>query len=586
MPHPNPTRPRHRDASDPAARRMLAAALALTVAASLAGAAPAAAQTGTLSFFPDAGTNAIRYGLLGDRPRPDGGAAARAEGGDRPSAIRGLLGQEGYGKTTIELANGTDAEATASLRVYAKFDGSSAGLQRGTVGANATSVMDMTALANQAGASSFGAELTTTGPVAALARTRWSSGAGAAFEAAPAGRTLLLPLMAVNVGTQSSVLVLQNASPGSGSSADINITDPKTGAPLVSFPEPLADHQVAEWDTAVEANLFGPGSLAPNAAGGFLGPLRVSSSRALALLGYIDEHGANATAGIVARPIDAAATVQILPRVRSGPSGGTLIAIANAGDKSLQATLRFVESDGRPSDALAERKLSIAGSGAAYIDLSGGGRSVGSADQVAAFSGSAIVTASAPVLAAALEDERVGGKVDTLAGYNAYGPRDLSTRWMAPMLRRATDFVSSELVLHNPGAEATTARVQIYDGAGQGRIDRAVPIGPGAVAALNLASEAGFPIGTGRAIVDADQADRPPALRAAGRLARIPAQTARLQHRGRAELDGQERRPPHARRQGPAREHHDHLRRQRRRRRHGAHPGIHVLGGGRAAQYR
>ncbi|MEO8085094.1 MAG: hypothetical protein ABI780_14840 [Ardenticatenales bacterium] len=497
MPHPLPARPHPRQAAARLARPVLAGVLTLAVAASLAGAPAANAQTGTTSYFPDAGTNAIRYGLLSDHPRPSGGV--------HPAAIRGLLGQEGYGKTTIEIANGTDADASASLRIYSKFDGASAGLQGATVGAGRAAAMDMTVLMNQAGASSFAAELTTTGTVAALARTRWSSGAGAAFEAAPAARTLLLPLIAVNLGTESSVLVLQNASPGSGNMADVSIADPITGAPLVSFPEPLEDHQVSEWDTSVEANLFGPGSLAPNAAGGFLGALRVSSSRALALLGYVDEHGASATAGIVGRPIEAAATVQILPRVRSGASGGTLIALANATDKALQATIRFRDASGGPSGALSERKLTIAGGGAAYLDLAGGGRSVGTTDMVASFDGSAMITASAPVLAAALEDERVGGKVDTLAGYNGYGPRDLSTRWMVPVLRRATDYVSSEIVLHNPSAAAATARVQIFDSTNQGRIDRSIPLGPGASASLNVSGEGDLPYGTGRATIDADQ---------------------------------------------------------------------------------
>lgn len=454
---------------------------------------PGHAQGGTLAFFPDAHTNPIRYGLVMSGAGPAGAAA--------PNAPRG---QEGYGKTTIEAANTGDADASASLRIFAKFDGAAAGLTGGTVAAGRTAAWDLSIMAAQAGAGTFAAELSTTGPVAALARTRWASGAGAAFEAVPAGRSVLLPLMAVNVGSQSSVLVVQNAAPGAGTQADITINDPATGAPLVSFPEPLADHQVAEWDTSVENNLFGPETLRPNAAGGFIGPMRVGGPRALALLGYIDEHAGPATAGIVGRPVEAAATVQVLPRVRAAADGGTLIAIANASAQPVEATLRFRADDGTPGGVPAERSLALRGWGAAYVDLSPGGRSIPAGAAPAPFRGSAIVTASGPVLAAALEDGRVGGIVNTLAAYNAFGPRDLSTAWSVPVVRRATDFVSTEIVVHNPADAAATARVRLYDASGQGRGDVALPLAPGATAALDLAATTDFPVGTGRATVDGD----------------------------------------------------------------------------------
>lgn len=458
-----------------------------------AAARPGHAQTGSAAFFPDAHTNAIRYGLVLAAAEPDGAAAALAP-----------RGQEGYGKTTIEAANGGDADASATLRLYAKFDGAAAGLTGGAVAAGRTAAYDLSIMAGQAGGGSFAAELTSTAPIAALARTRWASGAGAAFEAAPAARSLLLPLMAVNVGSQSSVLVVQNAAPGAGSQADLMIHDPASGAPLVSFPEPLADHQVAEWDTSVEANLFGPETLSPNVGGGFLGALRVSGARNLALLGYIDEHAGPATAGIVGRPLDAAATVQVLPRVRAAADGGTLVAIANASDKAVEATLRYRAADGTAAGVPAERTFSLKGWGAAFVDLSPGGRSLPAAAAPAPFDGSAIVTASGPVLAAALEDVRVGGVVNTLAAYNAYGPRDLSTAWAVPVVRRATDFVSTAIVVHNPADGATTARLRLYDSSGQGRGDLALPLGPGATATVDLATAADFPIGTGRATIDAD----------------------------------------------------------------------------------
>lgn len=467
-------------------RTLPALALAVAAAALAAGGpAPALAQGDTSAAFPDVHNNAIRYGHGLD---VDGATAALAP-----------AGQEGFGRTVIEAFGTAEDDAALSLRVFAKLDGAPVAAMQGIALAGAATTLDLGATAERAGENRYTAQLTADHAFGALARTRWASGAGSAHEAAPVGSALLLPILMVNAGSQSSVLAAQHVG-ANDMYLEIRASDPLTGDPLVVTQVTLGTNQGVEWDTAIERFIFDPNLLVANVDGGFLGPLRISSGGPAALVGYVDERNGPATAAIVARPVAAANAVQILPRVRAAADGGSLIAIANAGMAPIEATIRYDASEGA---APSERRIAIRGNGAAYVDLSPGGRSLPAAPSVAPFAGSATITATGPILAAVMEDWRAGGAVEALAGYNAFGPRDLSDRWAAPVVRRATDFVSSRIVVHNPTSAPAEGTLQLADagGAPAAVIDLDLPAGGSTE--VDLTDVDAFPIGTGSALVEA-----------------------------------------------------------------------------------
>jgi len=471
-------------------RRLFVLLAALLIGPTAAGCQAAVhAQGATSAVFPDVQTRPIRY------------AQAAIDAADRPDGPHAPAGQEGFGRTVLEVAGTAEDDAALTLRIYAKLDGAPAGTMNGIAYAGGATALDLSQLAERAGENRFTAQLSADNAFGAVARTQWVSGASSAYEAPSTAGTLLLPFMAVNTGTQSSVLAAQNAGTGT-IQVSIEASDPVSGDTLISTQVSLSANEGVEWDTAVERFIFDPSLLLPNAGGGFIGPLRLSTGGPVAMIGYLDETAGPATAAIVARPVSAAATVQILPRVRSASDGGSLIAIANASRTPVQAVLRLAAQAGG-SGAPAERNHTIPGNGAWYIDLSPGGRSLPSAAPGAPFVGSATITASGPILAAALEDWRAGGAVDAMAGYNAFGPRDLSDRWAIPRVRRATDFVSSLIIVHNPTAGHASGSLQLADAQGAPGVVIDLEIPAGTSTSVDLSDEGNFPVGTGSAMLQA-----------------------------------------------------------------------------------
>jgi hypothetical protein len=114
------------------------------------------------------------------------------------------------------------------------------------------------------------------------------------------------------------------------------------------------------------------------------------------------------------------------------------------------------------------------------------------------------IRATGSVLAAVVEEWWVGGKVNAMAGYNAFGPRDLSPAWSVPVIRRADEYVSTVLAIQNPMGEAASGTVRLTATTGD-EVEVHVEVASGGTMSIPLSDEAGFPIGTGRAWVAVDR---------------------------------------------------------------------------------
>lgn len=474
--------------------RRFRAALAWIVAPSVALAVVvAAARSAALAqpptgFFPDIGTEPV---FLESAAAPALAAALA------PHALA-PAGQIGDGRAGIEVANPSGDDVTIALRFFDKADGSALHQASPVVPARASAAFDLLALLASEAPGRFGGELEASRPVAALARGRWSSGAAAAYSAVAAARDVMVPLFSVAAGGPSSLVFAQNG--GDELDVEVMVHDPQTGGVGSTTQSAIGSHQVMTWDAATDTALFGPHLLPPNAAGGFVGPASFRAPRPIAVLSYVDVDGP-ATAALAGRGRAEADRVQVLPRLRAAADGGSLVAIANASPARAEAAVTFRPLDGPPMTTA----VTIAAFGAAYLDLSGGGRTTVPAAALPAvgFMGSAVITANQPILAAAIESWHEGGAIQRLAAYNAFGPRDLSAGWDVPVVRRATDYVSTELIVHNPGPAAVTVDLAGAIGPGDAAIEAAATIAAGAVWTFDVGQAATLPVGLGRAALTA-----------------------------------------------------------------------------------
>ncbi len=464
---------------------IVAPSVALAVVVAAAGSA-ALAQPPT-GFFPDVGTEPVFLESAAAPPAAADGRSALAP-----------AGQIGDGRAGIEVANPSGDDVTVALRFFDKADGSALHQASPVVPARASAAFDLLALLASGAPGRFGGELEASRPVGALARGRWSSGAAAAYSAVAAARDVVVPLFSVAAGGPSSLVFAQNG--GDELDVEVMVHDPQTGGVGSTTQSAIGSHQVMTWDAATDTALFGPHLLPPNAAGGFVGPASFRAPRPIAVLSYVDVDGP-ATAALAGRGRAEADRVQVLPRLRAAADGGSWIAIANAGAARAGATVTFRPLDGPP----ATTRVTIAAYGAAYLDLSGGGRTTAPAAALPAvgFVGSAVITADQPILAAAVESWRDGEAIERLAAYNAFGPRDLSAGWDVPVVRRATDYVSTELIVHNPGPAAVDVDLAGAIGPGGATIEAAATIAAGDVWTFDVGQAAGLPIGLGHAALTA-----------------------------------------------------------------------------------
>jgi hypothetical protein len=473
----------------PIARAVVAfAALAIVLLSTSAGHAAAPRQTGPALFLPDLQTD-VKAG----------------EGG-----FSTIQGQEGFGNSVVEVQNVSDVATSLTLDLFSKT-GSAPVNTRRSLAARGSTRVDMANLREATGGF-YSGRLTAGQPLGGATRLRWVSGAAVAYEAAPAARQFILPLIARTVYSHTTYIYAQNTDQGSSSNGvTMTIYDREDGTYMVESGINLDADETYNWDTAQTDNTFGPGTLGVNApTGGWIGHAWLEGGRDFAVLAYGDELTAQGSSAYLARPISAGATTQYLPLVRANNGGDSLIAIANATMKAVNATILYHGASFSPSGANQDfsQTVTISPRGAVFVDLSERGRGSRPAPDLprgasagAGFIGSATITASGPILAVAQDEQLAGGKVSSVSAYNAFGPADLGTEFSAVTVRKAVDYQSSVLYVHNPAFGPLELTVDLFDAADAraGSVTKQVPAGGLSRIALN--DVAAFPDGLGRAML-------------------------------------------------------------------------------------
>jgi hypothetical protein len=436
------------------------------------------------------------------------------QSGERKSpAVFGPAGQEGFGDSEVAVQSLSDTSASLELELTPKSGTSPAKLKR-TLGARkATRFLTREEAGVDAGF--FSGKLSANQPVGAVTQVRWVSGAAAAYEAQPAVKESILPLVVREVYGHSSILSARNADGGNGTNVlTMTLFDPANGSILIESEAQLDSNATAGWDTANSPNTFGPGVLGSNSAtGGWLGSAWFSGQQPVMVMAYGDEAEGNGSSAYGARPVSAANPIQYLPTVRANAFGDSLIAIANASGKAIDVAIEYRGAANSPSGAKQTftQNLSIGPRGSAFVDLSSRQRGTvpspalprgAGADR--GFVGSAVLRATGAILAVAQEAAVVNGTVDSVVAYNAFGPDDLGSEFAMPAVRKRADFLTSNLVLYNPGAGDVTATVDLFNASDLAVAALAVTVPAGSIEGVQLGRVNGFPEGqVGRATVRA-----------------------------------------------------------------------------------
>lgn len=420
-----------------------------------------------------------------------------------------VLGQEGFGATIVEAQNLSDWPNEMTLDLTQQTGGAPSSLTREAEPLSVTRFGLEGEVSLEGGY--YAGRLSGSEPLGAIARMRWPSGATAAYEAAPAERDFILPLVARAVYSHTSIVYAHNAGTGDGENViEMVLFDRDDGSILASTTCNARHGENCQWDASHASWVFGTDLIGSNApTGGWLGHAWINASQAASVMAYGDEMGAQGSSAYVGRPASAAATVQYAPLVRSNHGGDSLIAIANAHDRAVDVTIDYRGASFSASGAgeTFSQSFSIARHGSAFVDLSDRGRGSEPSPDLprggtvgSGFVGSAVITASGPVLAAVQDEQMAGGIVDSVSAYNAYGPRDFGSKFGVTGVRKLTGHQSTALLVYNPGADPIEVTAEIYDDYDE-RSGEVTAVVPGRdLTRVDLAGTATFPPGVGRAV--------------------------------------------------------------------------------------
>ena len=456
-------------------RRPLAGLLALAaLGAALAGLAQLAAdrpadaapeQQARTYYLPNVQTRGYTTAGLGAANLGAGPDAARRGAGQTPA------GMVGFGYSAIDLVN-RGASALDVKAFLVDFDQKERQLPQALGPRGATSLA--LKRQRQVGLGSYSARVEAAGDVGVQVRGDWPEGGSAFSYAAPErGTELILPLAARDVYSYSSNLHIRNANTASEvNQVELNFFD-RAGGFEKSMTLRLEGEESAEYDMRFDAQFD---DLPVNAGDGYLNAIHYSAQQPIAVVAYGDELAGIGTSALRARPASLANAVQHLPLVRANYLGDSLIGIANRENSAVDVTIRYSGAPDSPAGAgqTIEQSLRIEARGAAFIDLSTRKRGSVTAPALPrgsgsnrGFYGSATISASGRVLAAALEEIFDGQVAKTSSGYNAFGPEDLSSAWAASVIGRGTSGRSQHLLVFNPGDAPAALDFALLDAAGR-----------------------------------------------------------------------------------------------------------------------
>jgi hypothetical protein len=339
-------------------------------------------------------------------------------------------------------------------------------------------------------------------PVAAIARTDWSSTGGAAiYSSIGPGTDVTIPLITSNYGGQTSQFSIQNTST-TGTISDVKITLNGRGlaSPVKTLTSQTISAGTSKTYSMADAGLWGP---LPDTAldlgqTGFVGSVRIESATSLVVQSFIDVSGSRGVTGFTGIPTNSANQTVYCPLIRANYYGDTGISIVNPNGSDANVTITFYADAGSPVQGGPWTQNIVAGansSAVAFQGPTGNSRAAGlpwGSGQSSSnptptnngFYGVAKLQSTLPVLAV-VNDTKFGTSwsVQSQTTYNCLALNSAGATFALPLLRRfhtSSTRLTTGIQIQNTSGSNVTVSIELYnwDGSRQAASDPAPIIIP------------------------------------------------------------------------------------------------------------
>lgn len=406
-----------------------------------------------------------------------------------------MAGASGPGVTGVQIQNlSTTAGATVNVQLWPQGGGTAIDLIPGGTTINASAAKNIY-LPNYSSVNSglYSMVVSSNQPAAAIARTDWSStGGGAIYQSVEPATDVTLPLALAGFANQTTQFSVQNTDTAADAT-DVIITLYGRGqsAAVKALPaQTIAKGTSKSWnlgDTAVWGTL--PNTGIDMGSNGFVGSIRITSAKPLAVQSFIDLPGTPGVGGFSGVSTTSASATLYCPLIRANYYGDTGISVVNPNAAQITATITFTSDNNSPSKGTFTQTLTVGPNSSAVAFQGPGGNSrsaptslPGGSGQTSAnptptntgFYGVAKITTTGGNALAVVNDTKFGAgwAVKAQSTYNCGTSTDAGTSFALPLVRRyhlASTKLTTGIQIQNTGGTQITASLSLvnWDGSAQ-----------------------------------------------------------------------------------------------------------------------
>jgi hypothetical protein len=290
-------------------------------------------------------------------------------------------------------------------------------------------------------------------PIAAIARTEWPSVGGAAtYGNVPPSMNVLIPLATKAFAGQTSQFSVQNTDTGGNASITVMAYQTGSSSPAVSFSDTVLPGTSKTYDLGSSSQFSG-------LAAGFLGSIKVTGDKNLAVQSFVDFVGGSKAVYAFSGVDSASAAIKLYaPLVRrafAGATTGISIVNPNATAVSVHITYKHNPASGDPGDYVQD--ISIAGNSSAVAYQ-------GTGPMPTNWLGSAVLDATGGPIVAMVND----ATGTTSAAYNAPSTADGGKIVSVPLVRnkQTSAQLTTGVQVMNVGAGTATVTINYKSSGG------------------------------------------------------------------------------------------------------------------------
>jgi hypothetical protein len=288
-------------------------------------------------------------------------------------------------------------------------------------------------------------------PVAAIARTDWSSSGGAGiYSSVDKGPDVIVPLVVANYVGQTTQFTVQNTDASSDITVDVTLFGRGMTSPVVELTGqtiPKGTSKTWSLDDAAFGTL--PDTALDLGASGFVGALQVQSTGAdIVVQSFIDLDGSPGVTAFSGVPTTSGSETLFCPLIRANYYGDTGISIYNPNGSQASVEIVFRADANSPNSGVYTETLQIGqySSEAPFQGPGGSSRTAGlpGGTQTAAdptptdngFYGVATISSTVPVMAV-VNDTLFGSgwSIDAQSTYNCVTAGEAGTEFALPLVR-------------------------------------------------------------------------------------------------------------------------------------------------------